>query len=256
MQAITCQDPTCNCSSDCDEVMLLPSLARAIFLAAAAAAVVHVAATATANVGASHGVGSGPGVCVAQAPHQAPPPPLLAWRTCAAASTATSAYTNRASEHDSAAAGRHTRSAQAVQQQQRLPSLPPTTTLLAATPTKARPETQRSAHSLTRPPRRRQRSPGRRVVVPARSATMARVYADVNANEPRSYWDYDSVNIAWGALENYEVVRKIGKSLISLGSGMAQFHMLSGTTILTAALCYAVSLVVCVDSTILDGTRI
>jgi len=26
----------------------------------------------------------------------------------------------------------------------------------------------------------------------------------------RSYWDYDSVNIQWGVLENYEVVRKIG----------------------------------------------
>ena len=39
---------------------------------------------------------------------------------------------------------------------------------------------------------------------------MARVYADVNANMPRSYWDYDSVNISWGVLENYEVVRKIG----------------------------------------------
>jgi hypothetical protein len=24
---------------------------------------------------------------------------------------------------------------------------------------------------------------------------MARVYADVNQNMPRSYWDYDSVNI-------------------------------------------------------------
>jgi casein kinase II subunit alpha len=41
--------------------------------------------------------------------------------------------------------------------------------------------------------------------------TMARVYADVNAQMPRAYWDYDSVNIAWGALENYEVVKKIGK---------------------------------------------
>lgn len=61
---------------------------------------------------------------------------------------------------------------------------------------------------------------------------MARVYADINQNMPRSYWDYDSVNISasmttrdftmavtltntaphigWGALENYEVVRKIG----------------------------------------------
>ena len=28
------------------------------------------------------------------------------------------------------------------------------------------------------------------------TATMARVYADVNQNMPRSYWDYDSVNIS------------------------------------------------------------
>ena len=42
------------------------------------------------------------------------------------------------------------------------------------------------------------------------AASVARVYADVNANMPRSYWDYDSVNISWGVLENYEVVRKIG----------------------------------------------
>ncbi len=40
---------------------------------------------------------------------------------------------------------------------------------------------------------------------------MARVYADVNQHMPRAYWDYDSVNIAWGVLENYEVVRKIGR---------------------------------------------
>jgi hypothetical protein len=45
---------------------------------------------------------------------------------------------------------------------------------------------------------------------PTRSPTMARVYADVNAQMPRAYWDYDSVNISWGALENYEVVKKIG----------------------------------------------
>jgi hypothetical protein len=42
------------------------------------------------------------------------------------------------------------------------------------------------------------------------ATSIARVYADVNANMPRSYWDYDSVNISWGVLENYEVVRKIG----------------------------------------------
>jgi len=47
--------------------------------------------------------------------------------------------------------------------------------------------------------------------LPAPAAyTMARVYADVNQQMPRAYWDYDSVNISWGVLENYEVVRKIG----------------------------------------------
>lgn len=39
---------------------------------------------------------------------------------------------------------------------------------------------------------------------------MARVYADVNQHMPKAYWEYDSVNITWGVLENYEVVRKIG----------------------------------------------
>ena len=41
---------------------------------------------------------------------------------------------------------------------------------------------------------------------------MARVYADVNEHMPKAYWEYDSVNITWGVLENYEVVRKIGRS--------------------------------------------
>lgn len=44
----------------------------------------------------------------------------------------------------------------------------------------------------------------------SRTRNMARVYADINAQMPRAYWDYDSVNISWGLLENYEVVRKIG----------------------------------------------
>jgi len=41
---------------------------------------------------------------------------------------------------------------------------------------------------------------------------MARVYAEVNQHMPKAYWEYDSVNITWGVLENYEVVRKIGMS--------------------------------------------
>lgn len=47
------------------------------------------------------------------------------------------------------------------------------------------------------------------------ATSVARVYADVNANEPRNYWDYDAVNISWGVLENYEVVRKIGRGKYS-----------------------------------------
>ena len=47
---------------------------------------------------------------------------------------------------------------------------------------------------------------------------MARVYADVNQHMPKSYWEYDSVNITWGVLENYEVVRKIGIFMVQLGA--------------------------------------
>ena len=39
---------------------------------------------------------------------------------------------------------------------------------------------------------------------------MARVYAEVNQQMPKAYWEYDSVTITWGIMENYEVVRKIG----------------------------------------------
>jgi hypothetical protein len=41
---------------------------------------------------------------------------------------------------------------------------------------------------------------------------MARIYADVNQQMPQAYWDYDSANIHWGVLDNYEVLRRIGKS--------------------------------------------
>ncbi|KIN03145.1 hypothetical protein OIDMADRAFT_40784 [Oidiodendron maius Zn] len=44
---------------------------------------------------------------------------------------------------------------------------------------------------------------------------MARIYADVNQQMPQAYWDYDSVSIPWGVLENYEVLRKIGRGKYS-----------------------------------------
>lgn len=51
---------------------------------------------------------------------------------------------------------------------------------------------------------------------------MARVYADVNLHMPKSYWEYDSVNITWGVLENYEVVRKIGRDTLFVQTRFAQ----------------------------------
>ena len=57
---------------------------------------------------------------------------------------------------------------------------------------------------------------------------MARVYADVNQQMPRSYWDYDNVNITWGVMENYEVVRKIGRQrpFFSLSRGFVNTRAL------------------------------
>jgi casein kinase II subunit alpha len=68
----------------------------------------------------------------------------------------------------------------------------------------------------TAPPRVDQHIPANMALNTAGSgASVAKVYADVNANMPRAYWDYDSVNISWGVLENYEVVRKIGRGKYS-----------------------------------------
>jgi hypothetical protein len=67
------------------------------------------------------------------------------------------------------------------------------------------------------------------------SYMMARVYADVNDHMPRSYWDYDSVNISWGVLENYEVVRKIGKSSVYQSDLVARSGALIVANFLQAA---------------------
>lgn len=45
--------------------------------------------------------------------------------------------------------------------------------------------------------------------------SIARVYADYNQTMPESYWDYDNVTILWGNLQNYEIVRKIGRGKYS-----------------------------------------
>jgi len=44
---------------------------------------------------------------------------------------------------------------------------------------------------------------------------MSRVYANVNQERPRSYWDYENYTPTWKDQDNYEVVRKIGRGKYS-----------------------------------------
>uniref|UniRef100_A0A0K0D136 non-specific serine/threonine protein kinase n=1 Tax=Angiostrongylus cantonensis TaxID=6313 RepID=A0A0K0D136_ANGCA len=43
----------------------------------------------------------------------------------------------------------------------------------------------------------------------------ARVYADVNPSRPREYWDYESHVIEWGNIDDYQLVRKLGRGKYS-----------------------------------------
>jgi len=44
---------------------------------------------------------------------------------------------------------------------------------------------------------------------------VARVYADVNQNRPRDYWDYENLTVTWGEQDDYEVARKVGRGKYS-----------------------------------------
>ena len=39
----------------------------------------------------------------------------------------------------------------------------------------------------------------------------AKVYTDVCAKRPRSYWYYEGLQVTWGNQDCYEVIRKIGR---------------------------------------------
>ncbi len=43
----------------------------------------------------------------------------------------------------------------------------------------------------------------------------AREYCDINSNQPRSYWDYESLSINWSTPSDYEIIRKIGRGKYS-----------------------------------------
>jgi len=51
----------------------------------------------------------------------------------------------------------------------------------------------------------------RRMPLPSRS----RVYAEVNLQKPREYWDYESHVIDWGNIDDYQLVRKLGRGKYS-----------------------------------------
>ncbi|XP_042458742.1 casein kinase II subunit alpha-2-like isoform X2 [Zingiber officinale] len=43
----------------------------------------------------------------------------------------------------------------------------------------------------------------------------ARVYADVNVQRPKEYWDYESLTVQWGNQDDYDVVHKVGRGKYS-----------------------------------------
>ncbi|KAI9136705.1 kinase-like domain-containing protein [Paraphysoderma sedebokerense] len=45
--------------------------------------------------------------------------------------------------------------------------------------------------------------------------SIAREYAEVNAEQPREYWDYDNLTVQWGSQDDYEIVRKVGRGKYS-----------------------------------------
>ncbi|CAN6281252.1 unnamed protein product [Urochloa humidicola] len=50
---------------------------------------------------------------------------------------------------------------------------------------------------------------------PGGAASVARVYADANAQRPKEYWDYEALDIQWGEQDGYEVLRKVGRGKYS-----------------------------------------
>lgn len=40
---------------------------------------------------------------------------------------------------------------------------------------------------------------------------VSKIYADVNNQRPKEYWDYDNFRVSWNSQDHYEVVRKVGR---------------------------------------------
>lgn len=59
-------------------------------------------------------------------------------------------------------------------------------------------------------------------------ASMARVYADVNQNMPRSYWDYDSVNIGMRIVAQTIRPAQVSNHLLTFGRRLGRPGELRG----------------------------
>lgn len=46
-------------------------------------------------------------------------------------------------------------------------------------------------------------------------SSRARVYADVTMRKPREYWNYEVHQIEWGNIDDYQLVRKLGRGKYS-----------------------------------------
>lgn len=45
--------------------------------------------------------------------------------------------------------------------------------------------------------------------------SVSKVYTDVLASKPQSYWDYENVNIKWESQDDYEIIKKLGRGKYS-----------------------------------------
>jgi len=45
--------------------------------------------------------------------------------------------------------------------------------------------------------------------------SVSREYTDVLSRLPKEYWDYDNLTITWGELDDYEIVKKVGRGKYS-----------------------------------------
>ena len=53
------------------------------------------------------------------------------------------------------------------------------------------------------------------------TASLAKVYPDINVVRPREYWDYEALSVQWGDQENYEVRHSCRQKGVAKDSGLS-----------------------------------